>query len=139
MRQNRKRQNTNRETIREKDACPKTASKLYQGTGKNRFDPQTQKTTGTKNRKTAETDFEERDTRICTGLQYASTLGLHLHLEGLSPAKRKTFSTALNAAHYDTVHTALELLNEKGVVFSSLDGEILRITIRFVKNPLEGA
>ena len=139
MRPNRKKQNTNSETTREKDACPKTASKLYQGTGKNRFDPQTQKTTGTKNRETAETDFEERDTRICTGLQYASTLGLHLHLEGLSPAKRKTFSTALNAAHYDIVHTALELLNEKGVVFSSLDGEILQITIRFVKNPLEDA
>ncbi|HJJ30113.1 MAG TPA: hypothetical protein O0W87_03855 [Methanocorpusculum sp.] len=138
MRQNRKKQTTNSETIREKHACPKPASKQFQGTGKNRFDPQTQKTTGTKNRKTAETEFEERDTRICTGLKYASTLGLHLHLESLDPATRKIFSTALNAAHYDIVHTVLELLNEKGVVFSSLDGEILQITIRFVKNPSEG-
>ena len=139
MRPNRKKQNTNSEPTREKHACPKTASKQNQGTGNNRFDSRPQKTTGTKNRETAETDFEERDTRICTGLKYASTLGLHLHLESLDPATRKIFSTTLNAAHYDIVHTVLELLNEKGVVFSSLDGEILQITIRFVKNPLEDA
>ena len=132
-------QTTNSETIREKHACPKPASKQFQGTGNNRFDSRPQKTTGTKNRETVQTDSGDPGFEICTGLKYASTLGLHLHLEVLDPVERKTFSTALNAAHYDIVHTILDLLNEKGVAFSSLDGESLRITIRFVKNPLEDA
>ena len=121
MRQNRKRQNTNRETIREKHACPKPESKHDQGTGNNRFDPKTQKPTGP-------------EIEIMTGFSYAATPGLYSHLEHFDPAERTIFSAILNNAHYDIAQTIFSLLAAKGFAVSSLDGESLRVTIRFLKN-----
>ena len=123
MRPNRKKQNTNSEPTREKHACPKTASIQYQGTGNKRFDSKTQKPTG---------PGPEID--IITGLSSAATPGLHCRLEDFDPEERKILSTILSEAHYAVVQTILSLLDAKGVPVSSLDGESLRITIRFVKN-----
>ncbi|ABN07768.1 hypothetical protein Mlab_1606 [Methanocorpusculum labreanum Z] len=121
MRQNRKKQTTSSETIREKHACPMTVAKQNQGTGNNRFDPKTQKSTGP-------------EIHIVTGFSYAATPGLYSHLEHFDPVERTVFSAILNDAHYDIAQTILSILAAKGVAVSSLDGESLRVTIRFLKN-----
>jgi len=104
-----------------KHACPKPASKQFQETGKNRFDPKTQKPTG-----------PEID--IITGLSFAATPGLHAHLEHFDKAEWQILNTTLYDAHHDIVQMVLSLLAAKGVAVSSLDGESLRMTIRFLKN-----
>ena len=121
MRQNRKKQTTSSETIREKHACPMTVGKHNQGTGKNVFDAAKEKSTG-----------PEID--IMTGFSSAATPGLYSRLEHFDPVERTIFSAILNDAHYDIAQTILSILAAKGVAVSSLDGESLRVTIRFLKN-----
>jgi len=109
----------------EKHACPITVAKHNQGTGKKVFDAAKEKSTGHNTR---------INTRIITGSSFAATPGLHSHLEDFDPVERQIFNTTLNDAHYNIVRTILPILAAKGVVGSSLDGEVLRFTIRFLKN-----
>jgi len=103
---------------KQKHACPNTASKLYQGTGKKVLDRTAEKTTGT-------------NSGIITGIAFSSTPDLRSHLETFDLAERTIFDTTLWGVHYDIVHTILSTLRQKGVLYSSLEGESLQITIRF--------
>jgi|LSQX01.1.fsa_nt_gb hypothetical protein len=105
----------------EKDACPKAAFKQYRGTGKKLFDAVNEKSTG-----------PEID--IVTGFSSAATPGLYSRLEHFDPVERTVFSAILSDAHYAISQTILSILGAKGVSVSSLDGESLRMTIRFLKN-----
>ena len=116
-----KRTTQNTRNAPKKHACPMTVAKQNQGTGNNRFDPKTQKSTGP-------------EIHIVTGFSSAATPGLYSHLEHFDPVERTIFNTILNDAHYDIAQTILSILAAKGVAVSSLDGESLRVTIRFLKN-----
>ena len=105
----------------EKHACPMTVAKQNQGTGKKLFDAAKEKSTGP-------------DIDIITGFTVAATPGLHAHLENLDKAEWQILCTTLYDAHHDIVQTVLSILAAKGVAVSSLDGESLRMTIRFLKN-----
>jgi len=72
--------------------------------------------------------------RTSTGLSFAATPALHAHLEHINPEMRQLLNTTLYDAHHDIVQMVLSILHAKGVVVSSIDGEMLRFTIKFLKN-----
>ena len=114
---------------KQKHACPINVVKQNQGTGKKVLDRTDEKPTGSK-----QDGAKERDTRIYTSLQYASTVGLHNHFKERDIEEQNAFCSTLNDAHRDIAAMILDGLNEMGIPFASLDGEILQMTIRFTKN-----
>jgi hypothetical protein len=111
----------NHAQTQKKDACPKTASKQNQGTGKELFDATKEKSTGP-------------DIDIITGFTFAATPGLHAHLEHFDKAEWQILNTTLSDAHHDIIQMVLSILAAKGIAVSSLDGEVLRFTLQFLKN-----
>jgi len=136
MRQNRKKQTTSSETIREKHACPNTASKLYQGTGKNRFDSRPQKTTGTRDTK----DPKDGDckNRIWSQGDYEASPLLDAVINSFDPSRTRLASDIINKMHEHFAYLIIEQIRDQGIPFEAVDGHTFTFTITFTKKRPEG-
>jgi hypothetical protein len=123
MKQNRKRQTTNSETIREKHACPKPALKQFQGTGNNRFDSKTQKTTGP--------DPGKPKNRIWSLAECSATPALDQIINTLDIPRAVQGAAIINAMHERFAHFILEELAERGLPYGIFDGQTFTLRITF--------
>ena len=123
MKQNRKRQTTNSETIREKHACPKAALKQDQGTGNNRFDSKTQKTTGP--------DPGKPKNRIWSLAECSATPALDQIINTLDIPRAVQGAAIVNAMHERFAHFILEELAERGLPYGIFDGQTFTLRITF--------
>jgi hypothetical protein len=131
-------QTTNSETIREKHACPKPESKQDQGTGNNRFDSKTQKTTGPTGSSgtpgsAGTSDPKNRNTknRIWSLADYDATPTLDLIINTLTIPKTIQCAAIVNTMHERFAHFILEELKEWGLPYGVLDGQTFTIKITF--------
>ena len=131
-------QTTNSETIREKHACPKPASKQFQGTGNNRFDPRPQKTsepTGSSGTpgSAGTSDPKNRNTknRIWSLADYDATPTLDLIINTLDIPKTMQCAAIVNTMHERFAHFILEELKGWGLPYGVLDGQTFTIKITF--------
>lgn len=131
-------QTTNSETIREKHACPKPESKQDQGTGNNRFDSKTQKTTGPTGSSgtpgsAGTSDPKNRNTknRIWSLADYDATPTLDLIINTLDIPKTIQCAAIVNTMHERFAHFILEELKEWGLPYGVLDGQTFTIKITF--------
>ncbi len=138
MIQNRKRQNTNRETTREKHACPITVFKHNQGTGKNRFDPQTQKTTDRPSG-SADTKDPKDGNRIWTRTEYDASPYLDSIINTFDTKRNGLAAWVINFMREYVVNLITEHLRNQGIPYNTLDGETFTLTLRFAKEVPEGA
>jgi len=119
MNQNKLRKTT--KNTSEKDACPTIVVKQYSGTGDNRFDLQTQKTTGpSKN-------------RIWTRADYDATPLLDLIITSFDTKKSVPAARVINEMHERFVHIILDHLGEHCIPYNTLNGETFVLTLRFTK------
>ncbi|MDO9522123.1 MAG: hypothetical protein Q7J08_00180 [Methanocorpusculum sp.] len=133
MRQNRKKQTTSSETIREKHACPKPASKQFQGTGKNRFDPRPEKPTVRPFGPAGTSDPQNRNTknRIWSQTDYEASPVIDLIINSLEIPKTIQCAAIVNTMHERFAHLILEELKEKALPYRVLDGQTFTIKITF--------
>ena len=134
-------QTTNSETIREKHACPKPASKQFQGTGNHRFDSKTQQTTGpTGSSESSGTpgsagtsDPKNRNTknRIWSLADYDATPTLDLIINTLTIPKTIQCAAIVNTMHERFAHFIREELKGWGLHYGVLDGQTFTINITF--------
>lgn len=139
MRQNKIRkpaQNTG--TPGEKQACPMTVAKQNQGTGNNRFDSKTQKTTGPAGSSgtpgsAGTSDPKNRNTknRIWSLADYDATPTLDLIINTLDIPKTIQCAAIVNTMHERFAHFILEELKEWGLPYGVLDGQTFTIKITF--------
>ena len=124
---------TNSETIREKHACPKPASKQFQGTGNNRFDPRPQKTSGPTGSSGTPGSAGTSDpkNRIWSLADYDATPTLDLIINTLDIPKTIQCAAIVNTMHERFAHFILEELKGWGLPYGVLDGQTFTIKITF--------
>ena len=104
-----------------KDACPKTASKQNQATGKELFGGPDEKTSGTK-------------THLYTRADYDASPYLDSVITSFDTKRNVLAAQAINEMHEHFVNIILGHLRNEGIPFTALDGETFTLTLRFTEN-----
>ncbi len=115
---------------KQKNTCPITASKQYQGTGKELFADHSNKTSGTKN--------PQRKNRIWSKADYEASPLLNTIINSFDTPKIVLASDIINTMHEHFAHLIIEQIRDQGIPFEVLEGQTFTLTLTFTKERPEG-
>ncbi|MPL72547.1 hypothetical protein SDC9_18332 [bioreactor metagenome] len=117
------------------NACPNTASKQFQGTGKKVLDRTEEKPTDRPSGPAGTGDPKTRNpkNRIWSLADYEASPVIDLIINSLDIPKAIQGAEIVNTMHEQFAHLILEELNEKALPYWVLDGQTFTLKLTFMK------
>ena len=119
---------------KQKNTCPITASKQYQGTGKELFADHSKKpiVPGVLPKN------PQQKNRIWSKADYDASLILDTVINSFDPSRTILAAGIINEMHDRFAGIITRELRERGIPFGSIDGETFTLTLTFTKERPEG-